>query len=162
MKMPACNWKLTDNRGQPCRSRVILLLVLFCIIAGCAPQERVNIPVYREGPQGRTVPPSQTDSLLANANKAMEVGQLDKAEMLLERALRMAPREAQLWQGMARIRFEQGNYAQAVQFCLKSNSLAGKNEEIVHQNWLIMEKAYLKSGDYEKAAQARQKASEMD
>jgi cytochrome c-type biogenesis protein CcmH/NrfG len=72
----------------------------------------------------------------------------------------MSPRDAQLWQAMARVRFEQGNYAQAVQFCLKSNSLAGKNEEIVRQNWLIMEQAYLKSGNNEKAAQARQKASE--
>jgi len=43
---------------------------------------------------------------------------------------------------------------------LKSNSLAGKNEAIIRQNWLLMEKAYLKTGDKEKAIWARQKASE--
>ena len=80
--------------------------------------------------------------------------------MHLERALRLSPRDAQIWHGMARVRFEQSNYAQAVQFCLKSNSLAGKNEAIIRQNWLLMEKAYLKTGDKEKAIWARQKASE--
>jgi cytochrome c-type biogenesis protein CcmH/NrfG len=80
--------------------------------------------------------------------------------MHLERALRLSPREAQLWYAMAKIRFEQGNNAQAVQFCLKSNSLAGRNRAVIRRNWLLMEKAYLKTGEKEKAAQARQKAGE--
>jgi len=104
-------------------------------------------------------PPGQVGTLLARATKAMQTGQLDKAEMHLERALRLSPREAQLWHTMARVRFEQGNYAQAVQLCLKSNSLAGKNGAVVRRNWLLMEKAYLKTGEEKKAAQARQKAA---
>ncbi|MGV1098754.1 tetratricopeptide repeat protein [Thiovibrio sp. JS02] len=103
-------------------------------------------------------PPGQAGALLASANKAMQAGQPDKAEMHLERALRLAPRDAQLWHGMAKVRFGQGNYSQAVQFCLKSNSLAGKNGAVIRQNWLLMEKAHLKMGNKEKAAQARQKA----
>ena len=54
---------------------------------------------------------------------------------------------ATMGQGMAGIRFEKGNYAQAVQFCLKPNSLAGKDEAVGRQNWLLMEKAYLKTGE---------------
>lgn len=103
-------------------------------------------------------PPGQAGVLLASANKAMQAGQPDKAEMHLERALRLSPREAQLWHAMANVRYAQGNYAQAVQLCLKSNSLAGRNSAIVRRNWLLMEKAYLKTGDKVKAAQARQKA----
>lgn len=139
----------------------MFLLALSCILTNCAPQKRVSIPIYKDEPQGQVAPPSgQTGTLLASANQAMQTGQLDKADMHLERALRLSPRDAQLWQGMARVRFEQGNYAQAVQFCLKSNSLAGKPGALVRQNWLLMEKAYLKTGEKEKAALARQKANE--
>jgi tetratricopeptide (TPR) repeat protein len=139
----------------------MMLLVLSCAVTSCAPQKRVGIPIYREGPPEQSpLPSGQTGTLLANADKAMQAGQLDKADMSLERALRLSPRDAQLWHGMARVRYEQGNYAQAVQLCLKSNSLAGKNGAIVSQNWLLMEKAYLKTGEKEKAALARQKASE--
>jgi tetratricopeptide (TPR) repeat protein len=141
--------------------RVVVLLALSSVITSCAPQKRVSIPSYREEPQEQLpLPPGHTGTLLASANKAMEAGQPDKAEMYLERALRLSPRDAQLWHGMARVRFAQDNYAQTVQFCLKSNSLAGRNGAVVHQNWLLMEKAYLKTGEEEKAAQARQKAYE--
>lgn len=121
-----------------------------------APKAAPEIPPPAEIPP----PPGQAGTLLASANKAMQAGELDKAEMHLERALRLSPREAQLWYTMAKVRFEQGNYAQAVQFCLKSNSLAGRNSAVIRRNWLLMEKAYLKTGEKEKAAQARQKAGE--
>jgi cytochrome c-type biogenesis protein CcmH/NrfG len=157
------NWILSRSQQQPCSLRGLMILVtLSCIITNCAPQNKVNVPIFREEPQGQIpLPSGQTGILLANANKAMQTGELDKAEMQLERALRLSPSDAQLWHGMARVRFEQGNYAQAVQFCLKSNSLAGKNGgAIVSQNWLLMEKAYMKTGETEKATQARQKAGE--
>jgi tetratricopeptide (TPR) repeat protein len=163
MKLPS---RVRIQPGSPKQSFRLLclmaLLALSCVIASCVPKERANTPVYRaEPPEQMPQPSGQTGSLLASANEAMQAGQLDKAEMQLERALRLSPRDAQLWQGMARVRFEQGNYAQAVQFCLKSNSLAGKDESTVRQNWLLMEKAYLEIGEKEKALQARQKASEM-
>jgi tetratricopeptide (TPR) repeat protein len=153
---------LSGGREQSRRWwRVTLLLALSCVIASCGPQKRVSIPIYRGEPQEQLpLPPGHTGTLLASANKAMEAGQPDKAEMYLERALRLSPRDAQLWHGMAKVRFAQGNYAQTVQFCLKSNSLAGKNGAVMRQNWLLMEKAYLKTGDEEKAAQARLKANE--
>ena len=156
------NWILSRNQEQPCRLwLVMILLVLSCVIANCAPQKRVSIPIFRQEPQEQVpLPPGQTGTLLTSANEAMQAGQLDKAEMHIERALRMSPQDPQLWHGMARIRFEQGNYAQTIQFCLKSNSLAGENRAIVRQNWLLMEKAYLKTGEEEKAIQSREKASE--
>ena len=162
MKVHVPNWILGGSREQCCSLwRVLILMVISCYISSCAPQTKVGTPVFREEPQGQVVAPSdQTATLLTSADTAMQSGQLDKAEMHLERALRLSPRDAQIWHGMARVRFEQSNYAQAVQFCLKSNSLAGKNEAIIRQNWLLMEKAYLKTGDTEKAIWARQKASE--
>ena len=141
--------------------RVVILLGLSCVIASCALQKRTDLPIFREESQVQVqLPPGQPGNLLANANDAMQAGQLDKAEMHLERALRLSPRDPQLWHGMARVRFEQKNYGQVVQFCLKSNSLADNNGAIVRQNWILMEKAYLETGEEEKAAQARHNAQE--
>jgi len=123
---------------------------------GATPEVAPAVPPLTQIPP----PPGQAGTLLASANKAMRAGQPDKAELHLERALRLAPRDAQLWHAMARVRFAQANYGQAVQFCLKSNSLAGRNNAIIGQNWLLMEKAYLQMGEKEKAAQARQKAGD--
>lgn len=117
-------------------------------------QPEVPAPVYVPPP------PGQAGALLSSANKALQAGQFNQAEMHLERALRVEPRSAQLWYAMAQVRFGQQNYAQAVQFCLKSNSLAARNAAILQQNWLLIEKAYLKMGEVEKAAHARQKAGE--
>lgn len=153
--------KMCRGRELPFKLWWLAIALALSITASCAPQKRANVPVYRVEPQEQApLPAGQTATLLANANKAMQAGKPDRAEMHLERALRLSPRDAQLWQAMARVRFEQGNYGQAVQFCLKSNSLAGTNATIVRQNWLLMEKAYLKTGEKEKAAQARQKADE--
>ena len=118
------------------------------------------VPELPSGAARLQLPPGRVGTLLASATKAMQAGRLARAEMYLERALRLAPQETRLWHTMARVRFEQGNYSQAVQLCLKSNSLAEQDGAIVHQNWLLMEKAFLKSGEKEKATQARQKAAE--
>ena len=59
---------------------------------------------------------------------------------------------------MAQVKYRQKDYGQAVQFCLKSNSLAGKDYGLIKQNWLLMEKAYLELGEPEKAKEARIKS----
>lgn len=170
---------MKKRNGPPWRT--LALLGLACVLASCAPKHKVDIPAYpgdtagqpsdsapsaQPIPQGAPeqkaalpLPAGQTGVLLASANKSMEAKQFDKAEMQLERALRLAPRDPQLWHAMALVRFGQANYAQAVQFCLKSNSLAGKNRALLRQNWLLLEKAYLEMGDGEKAAHARRQAN---
>jgi Tfp pilus assembly protein PilF len=85
-------------------------------------------------------------------------GQFSKAEMILERALRVEPRNARLWHEMAQVKYGQKEYGQAVQFCIKSNSLAGKDNGLIQQNWLLMEKAYVELGEPEKAEEARIKS----
>ena len=97
-------------------------------------------------------------TLLASARQNVQAGQFAKAEMMLERALRLEPRNARLWQEMAQVKYGQKDYGQVVQLCIKSNSLAGKDYGLIKQNWLLMEKAYLKLGKPEKARQARSKA----
>ncbi|HIJ78982.1 MAG: hypothetical protein OEY01_07915 [Desulfobulbaceae bacterium] len=96
-----------------------------------------------------------TSLLQANAEEALQAEQFDRAEMLLERAMRVEPRNPENWHLMGRVRFGQHRYAQAVQFCLKSNSLVGKNATLGKQNWILIEKAYTAMGETQKAAEIR-------
>jgi tetratricopeptide (TPR) repeat protein len=108
------------------------------------------VPVAEEGRAAGT--------LLASARQNVRAGQFSQAEMVLERALRLEPRNARLWYEMAQVKYGQKDYGQVVQFCIKSNSLAGKDYGLTQQNWLLMEKAYLQLGEPEKARQARIKS----
>ncbi|MBW6519686.1 MAG: tetratricopeptide repeat protein [Desulfoarculaceae bacterium] len=108
------------------------------------------VPVPEEGKAAGT--------LLASARQSVRSGQFSQAEMTLERALRLEPRNARLWHEMAQVKYGQQEYGQVVQFCIKSNSLAGKDYGLIQQNWRLMERAYLDLGQPEKARQARIKS----
>lgn len=114
------------------------------------PPLRESVPVAEEGKAAGT--------LLASARQNVRSGQFSQAEMMLERALRLEPRNARLWHEMARVKYGQRDYGQVVQFCIKSNSLAGKDYGLMQQNWLLMERAYEQLGEPEKARQARIKS----
>ncbi len=97
-------------------------------------------------------------NLLASARKSLRSGQLNQAEMILERALRVEPRNARLWHEMAQVKYSLKDYEQVVQLCKKSNSLAGKDYGLIQQNWQLMEKAYIEKGQPEQAQRARIKS----
>ena len=86
------------------------------------------------------------NALFRDAEQAIQKGQFKRAEMLLERALRVEPRNAWYWHAMGRVQYEQGSFDQARQFCLKSNSLAGRDTDLKQQNQLLLEKVQGKSG----------------
>jgi tetratricopeptide (TPR) repeat protein len=111
---------------------------------------RESVPVAEEG--------KAAGALLAGARQQVRAGEFSQAEIMLERALRVEPRNARLWHEMAEVKYAQKDYGQAVQFCIKSNSLAGKDYNLIQQNWLLMEKAYIELGEPEKARQARIKS----
>lgn len=104
------------------------------------------------------VPHGVAASLQKSAGESLSAGRFSQAEILVERALRLEPRNPELWHMMARVKAGQNNPAQTVQFCLKSNSLAAGNLTLTRRNWLLMEKAYQSMGQAEQAAQARKKA----
>ncbi|MFH2122242.1 MAG: tetratricopeptide repeat protein [Pseudomonadota bacterium] len=109
-----------------------------------------SVPVAEEGKAAGT--------LLAGARQNVRTGRFSQAEMMLERALRLEPRNARLWHEMAQVKYGQKDFGQVVQFCIKSNSLAGKDYGLIQQNRLLMEKAYMELGQPEKARQARIKS----
>jgi cytochrome c-type biogenesis protein CcmH/NrfG len=112
-------------------------------------------------PVPEKVPSAPAADLLSEAERDLQAGNYNRAELQLERAMRMEPRNGRVWHFMARIRYEQGDYGQTVQFCLKSNTLAGDNLTLKRQNWMLLEKAYTSLGETAKAEEARKKAATL-
>lgn len=118
----------------------LFTLLAVLLAAGCAVP-----PVEQRAPETGAVspPPEELDSpaaveLSTRAGEALAGGHFDQAAQLLERAIRIEPRNGRLWYELARVRYEQGNYEQAMQLANRSNALpntgAGlktKNDQLI-------------------------------
>jgi Flp pilus assembly protein TadD len=98
---------------------------------------------------------NQSEQLLAQ-------GRTDQAFATAERAIRMDPTNAKLWNLLARIQLERGNYSQAEQLSRKSNFLAKNDKRLQAKNWRIIVKALQENGRTSEAERALQKALELE
>ena len=99
-------------------------------------------------------------SLLNKARSQSTAGQLHEASASLERAVRIEPRNPYLWQELARVRLEQGQYRQAENLAAKSNSLIAGDGAVRRENWRIIGQARTKQGDLQGARTAFDKAAQ--
>lgn len=72
--------------------------------------------------------------LYDQATTLYEQQEYDKAAAVLERGLRLSPKNAYLWQGLAQVRLAQLQYKQAEQCARKSNALARGNRDLKELN----------------------------
>lgn len=72
-------------------------------------------------------------ALLDMAREDRAQGRDEEAAVRLERALRIQPRDPSLWLELARIYFDKGEFAMAMQFADKAERLAGFDELIRKQ-----------------------------
>ncbi len=100
-------------------------------------------------------------ALLDNANRQAGSGELDGAAAALERALRIEPRNAGLWQRLADIRLRQKQPGQAESLALKSNTLAVGDSATQAGNWRIIAKSRRMRGDADGARQADSRADAL-
>lgn len=128
----------------------LALLAAGLLVSGCAVQP-VSLPSRESGVQRATL------SLLDEAEQALHAGNVLKAEEYLERAIRIEPRNPRVWHALARSRFQQGRYSQAIQMARKSNSCL-PDRATERSNWLLMEQAYQAMGDTDKAKNAHDRA----
>lgn len=110
-------------------------------------------------------PPSAKPAVIAlldSAHADARTGRLPSATASLERALRIEPRNPVLWQELAQLALQKGDYAQAESFAARSTSWAGGNRPLIAKNWLLIAQARALRGDAQgaKAAQARAKTFE--
>ncbi len=145
------------------------------LLAGCATTggEPNRAPVYQSGgapvapapePQQNTPAPAASPAvvaLLQDSQRQNDAGQPARAAALLERALRIEPRNATLWQRLADVRLRQGRAAQAESLALKSNSLAGTDTPLQARNWQIIAQARRDQGDVAGARRAQQRAAKL-
>jgi hypothetical protein len=71
--------------------------------------------------------PSPAATLLTQVDEAIAAGQPDRAAALAERALRIAPRDPEVWYKLASIQFQQQRYADAEGSAQRALSFAGGN-----------------------------------
>lgn len=82
-----------------------------------------------------------TLALLDSAIQDTEAGNLEVAAATIERALRIEPRNPQLWYRLALIRFDQGKHRLAANLAAKSNSFAANNTVLINKNRDLIEQA---------------------
>ena len=90
----------------------------------------------------KPAPATPVSGLLASVQAAVAAGKLDQGAALSERALRISPRDAQLWYQLALIRYRQNRLDAAADAAKRARSLAGKDVALQQQiNSLLQELA---------------------
>jgi len=123
----------------------------------------VEIQPYRE-PAPAVIQPSfgpAVQSLLATAETQRSAGNLPGAGASLERALRIEPRNAHLWNRLAHLRLAQHRHGEAAELAEKSNALAGADRALKQDNWDLIAAAREAVGDQAGARAAERKAEEL-
>lgn len=137
-----------------------ILVLLMASLAACAGLDD-RYPDQQQGGTNLPLPPVEDrtsnsnatviNSLLRQADQAANEYRWEDAVVLLERGLRIEPRNAILWQRLAQVRYVQSDYHQAIQLAAKSNSFAAGDRQTKQRNQQIMINAYQSLGEYEKA-----------
>ena len=154
-------------------NKIILCALLALLVSACAtrsgpaPVEESEVEsrirqAARDDSDGVQVFPLRNpavDELMASATQAEQAGEADRAAMMLERALRIQPRDPELLQQIAEIKLQQGEYEQALNFAVRSYDVGPKVGEICSRNWRTIALAKERLQDNPGAAEAEQRAS---
>ena len=152
------------------KQKNLLPVVCYLLTVGCAdqatrpalvPVEERNSPAVEQGQesgqdasQARAAEPVIL-ALMNEADSYAQQGDTARASSTIERALRIEPRNALLWQRLAKVRLQQQQWQQAIALARKSNALAAQNRQLQSENWGIIAQAYEKLGQPDKAREAR-------
>jgi tetratricopeptide (TPR) repeat protein len=106
-----------------------------------APQDAPSPPIAEQAPESPSAPAGPAHSLFLQADRALQSGRPGQAEILLERALRIEPGNPLYWYSLGRAKYDQGDFAQTVQFCLKAEGTMSRNPGLARRNRELMENA---------------------
>lgn len=153
-----------------------IIIISSCItLAGCgygyrdepAPVDSdgsdVVVQAYEQPRQVEIKPTfsSPVESLLQESGRLQREGDLAGAVASLERALRIEPRNAHLWNRIAKLRVEQGEGKRAAEMAAKSNSLAGADTKLRADNWRMIAKIRRDAGDVNGAIRAEHEVMQL-
>jgi len=108
---------------------------------------------------GRNMPAVQ--NLLASANQSLQQGNFEEAVVSLERAQRLAPQSATVYQKLAEVRLQQARFSEAEQLARKGLSYAQGNAQQAAL-WRLVAQAADQQGKTETAINAKNKAMQLE
>lgn len=145
-------------------------LIATVLLASCAPwqptvddpeiAEQVRAPEGGEASRGLQVYPLRNPAvreLERAAESARSEGDYDRAEVLLERALRIEDRDPELLQRMAELQLTRGHWEQAENYAMRSWELGPQVGDICRRNWRTVALARERDGEVVEAARARER-----
>jgi hypothetical protein len=101
-------------------------------------------------------------ALLERADSYQASGDFGAEAATVERALRIEPGNARLWNRLASVRLKQGKPRQAEQLALRSNALAGADTGLQRRNWRLVARARWAMNDSAGARSAEKRARELE
>ncbi|MBP0049743.1 tetratricopeptide repeat protein [Marinobacterium sp. AK62] len=140
---------------------------------GVKVQSVERVPVIRQqreareeaqpAPQAAAPVPAQPQSpavvaLLETARQDSSSGDLRTAQSRLERALRIAPRDPEVYIQLADVQRRQGQFLQAEQVALKGVSVAAGQAPVLKRLWRLIADIRQEGGNSQGAQEARRKA----
>ena len=155
--------------------QLVLTAVLALLITGCtnspapAPEsvepgaeledaQAVEGPAQQaesQTPAPRPSPDQATLALLNQSERAAASGDIDEALSYAERAVRIDPRRADLWTGLARLELANQDPDTAIRYAQKALSLAGTRADWQRDAWLVIADAKEVLGEPAEAAEIR-------
>lgn len=167
---------MAKRKISSCRAGILFLTVLVMLMLGaCAGwtpgstssgenevDSRVRDPA-RQDSEGIQVFPLQNPAvkeLLADAGTAESVGDYTQAATLLERALRIQPRDPEILQSLAEVQLQIRDYSQALSFATRSYDLGPRVGEICSRNWHTISVAREHLGDHGGSVEAASRAKQ--
>jgi tetratricopeptide (TPR) repeat protein len=125
--------------------------------ASATPQQ--ELPVQPSPSATRALPDTGTATLalLRQSDRAESSGETEEAVSYVERAIRLNPRQADLWLRLAELQLIREDPAAAVQFANKAITLAGERLDWVRDAWLVIADARAAQGDAAAAQEIRER-----
>lgn len=157
---------------------LILLVALALLAAGCAtspaptsdsgadlPEASVSEAGQtpsteapeESAPAQRSSPDKATLALLNQSERAAASGEIDEALSYAERAVRIDPRRADLWTGLARLELVNEDPGTAIRYAQKALSLAGSRADWRRDAWLVIADAKEALGESAEALEIRER-----
>ncbi len=141
--------------------KLIILFVIAIALSACGTYLKQTKDEHKPGDGfSQQIKPQQSSSpavlaLIKKARANAINGEIDKAMLRLERAVRIEPSNATVWHYMAKLFLQQENYKQAAGYAAKSISLASDNKPLIIDNWRVIGHARYRLGNIQGAQKAQ-------
>jgi Tfp pilus assembly protein PilF len=138
--------------------RLIVVLMLALGLLACATPQG---PGTGSEPAPISSGSQQIDQLIAQARAYSDAGAYERAQPVLEQAMRIEGRNPLVWYEMASLRLNQGMNQAAEDSALKAIRFSRDTPRVAIQSWLLIAEARKRQGNESGAEQAMSKARDL-